>query len=195
MLHNGCVVCDMRNDWQKRRKIVLFDKKSTAMIEYQPIDQHRPRTYLDAVLRRDRSLSAESFHSLMRWVLMVSLTIGCVFYWKGAWPVVGFMGLDVLLIWLGFQAYFRQQEQQFERIILDEYGLRIERHHHGRCHEVELEPSFMQVHLERDLTHQPLRLCARGRMQEVGRWLGLAEKECLSETIKDALYRQRTRAT
>jgi len=157
------------------------------MIEYQTTDASRPRVYLDATLRRDCSFSRADFPAFMRWVTGVCLAIGLLFYWKGAWPVIGFMGLDVLLIWLAFKTYFRQQEQQYERILLDEYGLHIEKHHRGHCLELELEPTFLQPRLEHAHQSHPLRLYTRGTFEEIGSLLGLPEKQALLEKLKEAL--------
>ena len=36
----------------------------------------------------------------------INLAAGMVFYVLGAWPVVGFMGLDVALVWWAFRKNF-----------------------------------------------------------------------------------------
>ena len=57
-----------------------------------------------AVLTPHRSLSATGFLILMMLVGGVSFAAGIVFLMMGAWPVFGFFGLDVLLLYLAFRA-------------------------------------------------------------------------------------------
>ena len=38
---------------------------------------------------------------------LVSFAAGAMFFVVGAWPVVGFLGLDLLLIYLAFRASYR----------------------------------------------------------------------------------------
>lgn len=44
---------------------------------------------------------------LMGAICCVSFGTGLLFYMLGAWPVIGFMGLDVLLIYIAFKLNFR----------------------------------------------------------------------------------------
>lgn len=52
----------------------------------------------DAVLYPHRSLGPTGFWLLMAFVSAASFAAGTVFYLAGAWPVVGFLGLDGLFI-------------------------------------------------------------------------------------------------
>src|SRR5690606_29773979 len=64
-------------------------------------------TLFDAELRPHRSLSPRGFLLLMSGVCALSFTGGLAFFLAGAWPVVGFLGADVLLIYLAFRASYR----------------------------------------------------------------------------------------
>ena len=44
---------------------------------------------------------------LMAAIFSVSFGTGLLFFMLGAWPVIGFMGLDVLLIYVAFKLNFR----------------------------------------------------------------------------------------
>ena len=44
---------------------------------------------------------------LMSAVCLVSFGTGLLFYLFGAWPVIGFMGLDVALIYVAFKLNYR----------------------------------------------------------------------------------------
>ena len=60
-----------------------------------------------AVLTPHRSLSPKGFTVLMALVCLVSFATGLLFYLLGAWPVMGFMGLDVALIYVAFKLNYR----------------------------------------------------------------------------------------
>ena len=60
-----------------------------------------------AVLMPHRSLGPKGFMVLMGAVCLVNFGTGLLFYMIGAWPVVGFMGLDVALLYAAFRLNFR----------------------------------------------------------------------------------------
>src|SRR3546814_15431204 len=63
----------------------------------------------DAELRPHRSLSPRGFLLLMASVCAFSFAGGLAFYLAGAWPVIGFLGADVLLI---SPAFKRSEERR-----------------------------------------------------------------------------------
>ena len=65
--------------------------------------------YLDAVLEPPRSLSPRGFNRVMLALGAMSSVIGLAFLLTGAYPVVGFMGLEILALWLVFRLNFRAQ--------------------------------------------------------------------------------------
>ena len=69
------------------------------------MDEINPKTWR-ATLIPHRSLSPKGFVILMSVIVGSNLTVGTFFYIIGAWPVVGFMGLDVALVWWAFHANF-----------------------------------------------------------------------------------------
>jgi uncharacterized membrane protein len=60
-----------------------------------------------ATLTPHRSLSPMGFLILMSAVALVSFIVGFAFLWMGAWPVMGFFGLDVALIYWAFKQNYR----------------------------------------------------------------------------------------
>ena len=56
----------------------------------------------------NRSLGRFGFHLLMAAIVLVSAAIGAAFVLAGAWPVTGFLGADVLLLYLAFRWNYRQ---------------------------------------------------------------------------------------
>lgn len=63
--------------------------------------------YMDAVLRPHRSLSLAAFRIMLVVVIAVNLVVATVFVINGAFPVAGFLGLDVLALWLAFRWNYR----------------------------------------------------------------------------------------
>ena len=59
-------------------------------------------------------------------VILVSFVAGIAFTFAGAWPVLGFFGLDVAIIYLAFRVNYRDG-RLFERVELDRENLTITR--------------------------------------------------------------------
>ena len=54
--------------------------------------------HFDATLLPHRSLPRKGFHALIMVLVVANLIVGLPLFLLGAWPVVGFMGLDIGLI-------------------------------------------------------------------------------------------------
>lgn len=63
--------------------------------------------FFRALLTPHRSLGRTGFMVLMGALLAGWAFTGVVFLSKGAWPVFGFFGLDVLLVYIAFRANYR----------------------------------------------------------------------------------------
>ena len=63
--------------------------------------------YMNAVLRPHRSLSLTAFRLMLAVVIVANLVAAIVFVANGAFPVAGFLGLDVLALWLAFRWNYR----------------------------------------------------------------------------------------
>jgi uncharacterized membrane protein len=63
--------------------------------------------HMDAVLRPHRSLSLAAFRVMLIAVIVSNLVVAAVFVANGAFPVAGFLGLDVLALWLAFRWNYR----------------------------------------------------------------------------------------
>lgn len=60
-----------------------------------------------ALLTPHRSLGRTGFAILMGILGLISLFVGLLFWSIGAWPIVGFFGLDVLLLYGAFRLNYR----------------------------------------------------------------------------------------
>ena len=69
------------------------------------------RPFFERVLLPHRSLPSRNFHLLMGLLGLISLAAGIGFVAVGAWPVIGFFGLDVALVYLAFRLNYRSARQ------------------------------------------------------------------------------------
>jgi uncharacterized membrane protein len=142
-----------------------------------------------ARLTPHRSLNRTSFAVLMTIISVVSFAAGIAFWMMGAWPVFGFFGLDVLVIYWAFRVNFRSA-QAVEDIVVTPSQLRVRRvNHRGHVAEWVLNPLWVQL----DQTGDPefgierLYLVSRGRRVSVGYFLGPDEKASFAKALLAAL--------
>jgi uncharacterized membrane protein len=147
---------------------------------------------LDLTLRPHRSLSPRGFWWLMALLCGVSFTAGIVFYAVGAWPVIGFLGVDVALIWVAFKASYATG-RRYERIVLREDALEIERvDPWGKATRETWQPYWLKVDLAARPGHPAaVRLSSHGKVTWLGGFLPIDEREPVARIIADALRRVR----
>jgi uncharacterized membrane protein len=88
------------------------------------------RLRLSAVLTPNRSLGKLGFFLVMALVCTVSFAAGIAFWLKGAWPVMGFFGLDIILFYVAFRLSYRAGRLS-ESVELTERRLTVRRHDPG----------------------------------------------------------------
>ncbi len=142
----------------------------------------------DAELRPHRSLSVKGFRVLMAAVIGVNVIAGGAVFVAGAWPVIGFMGVDVLLIYAAFRASYRAARRR-EKLRLTADWLTIQRiDPTGRGETETLRPYWLRVELEEPAAPStPLTLWSHGRGTQVGSFLPPAERERLAGALRAAL--------
>ncbi|MDX6805080.1 DUF2244 domain-containing protein [Terrihabitans rhizophilus] len=113
---------------------------------YTPEDVELYRT----VLRPHRSLGPTGFRVLMIAVGAASAVASIPFFIVGAWPVVGFFGLDVLLLYLAFRWSYRTARAR-EELALTHFELSVRKvSHWGEHAEWRFNPSWVRLHREVD---------------------------------------------
>ena len=70
--------------------------------------------FFERVLLPHRSLPPRAFHLLMLFLAIVSVGASIAFLVVGAWPVCGFFGLDVALLYLAFRISYRRARMREE---------------------------------------------------------------------------------
>jgi uncharacterized membrane protein len=142
-----------------------------------------------AVITPHRSLSPRGFLILMLCLGAVSFVSGVVFVSMGAWPVCGFFGLDVLLVYVAFRANFRAA-RAYEEVTVTASELTLRKvSQRGGVREWTLNPVW--VRLER-IVHEEfgierLFLVSRGQRLSVAGFLGAREKENFATALSAAL--------
>jgi uncharacterized membrane protein len=63
--------------------------------------------YMDAELRPNRSLSLKAFRWMLIAVIALNAALAAAFISQDALPVAGFLGLDVLALWLAFHFSYK----------------------------------------------------------------------------------------
>lgn len=141
-----------------------------------------------AVLAPHRSLSPAGFGILMSAVGLVSFVAGIAFMAIGAWPVVGFFGLDVLLIYLAFRLNYRSGLLR-ETVELHPDALTVTRFHpSGRREQFSFNPYWVRVELiERRDGRTELKLRLHDRAVSFARFLTDDERRELASTLTGAL--------
>jgi uncharacterized membrane protein len=105
-------------------------------------------TRFAAVLTPHRSLSPKGFAVLMTLVCVVSFGTGLLFYLLGAWPVMGFMGLDVALIYIAFKLNYRAA-RLYETVDLTPSALTVTRvQPSGKAQSWSFNPYWVRLKLE-----------------------------------------------
>src|SRR5260221_2776198 len=102
----------------------------------------------NAVVTPHRSLPPVGFALLMAAISLLSFGAGVTFYLIGAWPVVGFLGLDVLLVYVAFRVSFHRM-RAFETLRLTERALVVERvAPGGQRRSWSFQPYWLRVELD-----------------------------------------------
>ena len=142
-----------------------------------------------AVITPHRSLGGLGFLILMCAIGGVSFAAGIVFLIMGAWPVFGFFGLDVLLIYWAFRANYRAA-MAYEQVMVTHSELRVRKvSHRGKIAEWSFNPLW--VRLDRD-THEEfgiehLFVVSRGGRLPIADFLSPPEKESFAAALAKAI--------
>lgn len=141
-------------------------------------------------LRPHRSLTREGFIAVMVLVAMINLIGGFMFFVLGAWPVTGFLGLDVLLIWFAFKRNFADAMRS-ETISVTGDDVLLQRFaSNGAIAQASFNRRWLRVELEYDEIREvvgKLLLRSHGASHEIASFLGAEERQSLARELRRAL--------
>ena len=152
-------------------------------------DQQAQPELFSALLTPHRSLNRTGFLVLMAFLSAVSFAAGLAFLLMGAWPVFGFFGLDVLVIYWAFRVNFRNAKAS-EEISVTPSELRVRRvSHRGHVVEWVLNPLWVRLDQKTDPEFgvEKLYLVSKGRHVSIASFLGPDEKASFAKVLTAAL--------
>lgn len=141
-------------------------------------------------LRPNRSGTLRGIHIVFGFLLFVFVPTGVVFSLLGAWPVFGFMGAELLLLYLALRINQRAT-QACERMVLEDNRFTVERTDpRGTSHLWEFQPQWLRVEFEKTgefVAH--LSLTSKGQRIKLGQFLSTDEKTHAAQHLNQALSR------
>lgn len=160
-----------------------------------PQDPGSPEPSFRAVLAPHRSLGPRGFLIFMLAVSAISFGTGLMFFLMGAWPIMGFMGLDVLLVYLAFRMNFRAL-RVYETVDLTPEALTVTRvAPDGKEQSWRFNPYWVRVRVdERVGRSSELSLASHGKRLAFGAFLTDPERDDFADALKDALRQSRVPA-
>ena len=144
--------------------------------------------YLDAVLEPPRSLSTRGLNRVMMMLGAFSAVFSLGFLLVGAWPVVGFLGVEILALWMVFQWSFRAQTARtYVRVTADEVDVR-KVDGWGRERRASMASHFARVEFDRTATGpNALRLATSRSSYPLGEFLTPRERETFARRLMQAI--------
>ncbi len=167
-----------------------IDEATTAST-LSPAEDHS--LLFNAILYPNRSLPNNGFKVIMAIVIAVNFFCGVYYTLLGAWPIIFFAGLDILLVWGAFKLSYRQGRMH-ETLKLTEEALWVSRvlpsGHETRWR---LEPYWTDVQIDSPIRHgSQLLLKSHGRHLNIGSFLSPPEKAALGEALSEALHKAKS---
>lgn len=157
-----------------------------------PSEETPEEPLFNAVLHPHRSLSPTGFMILMTGVSLASFGAGIAFVIAGAWPVMGFFGLDVALIYVAFRVNYRWG-RIYETLLLTEDTLTVERVlPNGKTRRWRFQPYWLKISIDDPPRHDSgLILSSHGKSLVIGAFLTLEERLEVAQALAEALAKLR----
>jgi uncharacterized membrane protein len=130
---------------------------------------------------------------LMGALCLVSFGTGLLFFMLGAWPVMGFMGLDVALVYVAFRLNFRAL-RLCETVDLTQAALTVTRiAPSGRSQSWSFNPYWVRLNLEPRLGRSSeLSIASHGKRVVIASFLTDEEREDFASALSLALSSARS---
>lgn len=147
-----------------------------------------PRLF-SRTLKPHRSLSRRGLNRLLMLLSLFGIIVSIPFYLMGAWPVVGFFGLDVLILFIAFSANMRAA-RAYEQVEVTHVELSLQKvTAKGQSRIWRFNPSWARIHTERheEFGTQKIAIVQGRQSVEVGGFLGADDKDDFARSFKTAL--------
>lgn len=136
-----------------------------------------------------RSLDGAGFLAVMLVLGGASLVLGLIFILSGAWPIIGFLGLVVVLVYVAFAVNFRRAAA-CEQVWVTPSTLNVRRiSHTGELAEFTLNPLWVRLRREvdPDFGTRRLILVSRGKSHPIAHYLSPEEKDSFADALSAAI--------
>jgi uncharacterized membrane protein len=146
-------------------------------------------TIFSAILTPNRSLSRRGFVIFMLVLGGASFATGLYFLLRGAWPIFGFCGLEVLLVYWAFKVNYRDA-RAYEQVTVTPSELTVRKvSYHGRIREWTLNPLWVRLDrvVHEEFGIERLFLVSHGQRLPIAGFLGAEEKESFAHALARAL--------
>jgi uncharacterized membrane protein len=146
-----------------------------------------------ATLTPHRSLGRRGFLMLMSVIGGLWFLTGLYFWSLGAWPVIGFFGLDFLAVWIAFRLNYRAA-RAYEDVEVSRTALVIRKvSASGRVQEIRFNPQWVRLEVERDEEEGVTRIFVRARDRRVlvGAFLNPEDRTSFARAFGAALAEAR----
>ena len=143
---------------------------------------------LDITLYPHRSLSSYGLKVVLTAVVISNLVVAAFFLRIGGWPVFGFLGLDVALVFVAFAINARRSQGHEQIVVEGDHVIFIRATSKGETRRA-FNRRWMRVELECDEARElvgRLFLVSHGKRSEVGRFLGAEERKALAARLRKA---------
>jgi uncharacterized membrane protein len=134
--------------------------------------------------RRHNALSSSDRLFAFGFIAVVSMTIALAFAWLGAWLILPFAGIELLVLFF-VARYLERHAQDYERLTVSGEVVAMEVVDAGRLERRELNRRWAQVICARDGSRLALR--SHGREIVFGRHLSGGERLAVARALKEQL--------
>jgi uncharacterized membrane protein len=152
-------------------------------------DPNSESPIFSAVITPHRSLGRQGFVIVMLLLSGTSFAAGMVFLLAGAWPIMGFFGLDVMLVYWAFRASYRSAAA-YELVTVTPSELKVCKvSERGHAAEWSMNPLWTKLDRSdhEEFGIEQLCLVSRGHRLAIATFLGRAEKESFASALAAAL--------
>lgn len=149
--------------------------------------------FFRALLMPHRSLGRTGFLILMGALLACWAVTGVIFLSHGAWPVFGFFGLDVLLVYIAFRANYRAARMR-EEVSVSRTALDIRKYApSGKQVAHRFNPFWARFSVARheEIGITEMAVQGQGRRVQVGGFLNPEDRESFAAAFGQALAKAR----
>lgn len=155
--------------------------------------QTQARPLFAATLTPNRSLGRRGLRVVVAVLAVMASIPGMIFFSFGAWPIVGFLGLDVLLLWWALASSLRAGKR-FEVVTLWPDQLELRQVAPGGEEQLRrFNPFFVKLVIDRDFDERTTGLHLRTRDDdiEIGAFLNSDDKASFAKVFGTALKKAR----